>query len=99
MNTLALSGGAQNGITILIAVTISAASLALWLLPVFVAIRRHSPNVTAILWLDLLLGWTFVGWVVALVWALKPPVMYPPPYTQYGPGMPESPGRYGPGHS
>jgi hypothetical protein len=27
-------------------------------------------NFTAILWLNILLGWTLVGWVIALVWAL-----------------------------
>ena len=26
-------------------------------------------NVTAIILLNILLGWTFIGWVVALVWA------------------------------
>jgi RsiW-degrading membrane proteinase PrsW (M82 family) len=100
MNTLALSSGAQNGITVGVWLLISAAAIGLWLLPVFVAIRRHSPNVNQVLVVDLLLGWTFVGWVVALVMALKPlPVLYPPPYTQHGPGMPESPGHHGPGHN
>jgi hypothetical protein len=27
-------------------------------------------NFTAILWLNILAGWTFVGWIIALVWAL-----------------------------
>lgn len=30
----------------------------------------HKKNVGAILTLNLLLGWTFIGWVVALVWAM-----------------------------
>ena len=29
----------------------------------------HKKNCTAILVLNLFLGWTFLGWVVALVWA------------------------------
>lgn len=31
---------------------------------------RGKRNAGAIFALDLLLGWTFVGWVIALVWAL-----------------------------
>jgi uncharacterized membrane protein len=30
----------------------------------------HKKNVAAIFALNLFLGWTFIGWVVALVWAL-----------------------------
>lgn len=30
---------------------------------------RHKKNATAIFMLNLFLGWTFIGWVVALVWA------------------------------
>jgi hypothetical protein len=38
--------------------------------PSLVAYHRGHPNAMAIFALNLLLGWTFVGWVVALVWAL-----------------------------
>lgn len=41
-----------------------------YLVPWFVAARRNHPNTTAIAALNLLLGWTFLGWVAALVWAL-----------------------------
>jgi membrane protein CcdC involved in cytochrome C biogenesis len=41
----------------------------LYLLPTFVAMGRHHHNALAIGILNLLLGWTFVGWVVALVWS------------------------------
>lgn len=43
---------------------------ALYMLPGMVASARHHANVNAIVALNLLLGWTFIGWVVALVWAL-----------------------------
>jgi hypothetical protein len=49
------------------------ATLALLLLypvPAFIAFMRGHPNRFAILALDLLVGWTFLGWVAALVWAL-----------------------------
>jgi len=34
-------------------------------------IGRHKANAGAIFILNLLLGWTVIGWVVALVWALS----------------------------
>jgi len=46
------------------------ALLFLYLLPWFVALGRGHPQAGAILTLDLLLGWTILGWVGALVWAL-----------------------------
>ena len=43
--------------------------LFLYFLPAFLA--RHKSNFTAILVLNLLAGWTFIGWIIALVWALS----------------------------
>ena len=43
-------------------------SLFLYFIPAIVG--RNKGNATAIFWLNFLLGWTMVGWVVALVWAL-----------------------------
>jgi len=101
MSALALSSGAQSGITILVVLLISAVSIGLWLLPVFVAVRRRSPNVNQVMVVDLLLGWTLVGWVVALVMALKPlPQPLPPPYMPVAgppPGTRNGPGQW-PGH-
>ena len=39
----------------------------IYFLPSYVG--RNKKNATAILVLNLFLGWTFIGWVVALVWA------------------------------
>lgn len=47
-----------------------AALVPLYLLPAYVAYRRGHRNSVAILALNLLLGWTLLGWTVALVWAL-----------------------------
>jgi hypothetical protein len=43
---------------------------AIYFAPTIIANARHKRNVGAIFVLNLLLGWTFIGWVVALVWAL-----------------------------
>jgi hypothetical protein len=40
-----------------------------YLLPAIVAAVRRHHNENAIFILNVLLGWTFVGWVVALVWS------------------------------
>ena len=42
---------------------------AIYMIPTWVAERRKHKNKGAILVLNLLLGWTMIFWVVALVWA------------------------------
>lgn len=42
-----------------------------YFIPTIIAYSRKKANRLAILALNALLGWTIVGWVVALVWALK----------------------------
>lgn len=43
--------------------------VALYFLPLIIAAWRNMPNAVAISVLNVVAGWTFVGWVVALVWA------------------------------
>ena len=45
--------------------------ITLYVLPWAIAKGREHKNTAAICALNLLLGWTFIGWVVALVWALS----------------------------
>lgn len=42
-----------------------------YFLPAIVASRYQHSRQPAILFLNILLGWTVVGWVVALWWALR----------------------------
>jgi hypothetical protein len=42
----------------------------LYFLPAIIAAVRHTHNSTGILLLNIFLGWTLIGWVVALVMAL-----------------------------
>lgn len=42
-----------------------------YLLPFSVALWRGHGDITKIFLLNLLLGWTIIGWVVSLLWALK----------------------------
>jgi len=53
-----------------------------YFLPTIVAVRKRKLNVESIIALNLLLGWTLVGWVVALVWATsvdRPALQQAPP--------------------
>ena len=43
--------------------------LLLYFLPALLA--RHKSDFSSIFLLNLFLGWTFIGWVIALVWALS----------------------------
>lgn len=43
----------------------------IYFLPAIVAKVRNQKNFISILILNLFLGWSLIGWVVALVWAFK----------------------------
>ncbi|MDQ0393127.1 superinfection immunity protein [Labrys monachus] len=49
--------------------TLLAIILLFYFLPWVIALLRGHRNSTAIFVLNLFLGWTFIGWVVALVWS------------------------------
>lgn len=61
-------------------------SLFLYFLPAFLA--RNKPNFTSILILNILAGWTFIGWIIALVWAISSDSQRP----VAGPAQPSQPG-------
>lgn len=49
------------------------AVVALYLAPYLIAKGRKSPNVQSVLVVNLFLGWTLIGWVVALAMAYRDP--------------------------
>lgn len=50
-------------------VLLMAIVIAIYFLPVIIAAIRNMRHAVAISVLTVVAGWTFVGWVVALVWA------------------------------
>ena len=46
-------------------------SLAVYFVPVIIAYVRKHNNVLAITLLTIFLGWTFFGWLAAVLWALN----------------------------
>lgn len=66
---------AASTIQVVIALGTISGVLCIYFVPAYVG--RHKQNATAILVLNIFLGWTFIGWVGALVWALTndvPPI-------------------------
>ncbi len=57
-----LAGDAATGLAI-------ALILGIYFLPDWIAQSRGHPNRGSIFILNLFLGWTFLGWVAALIWA------------------------------
>ena len=43
----------------------------MYFLPSIVALARNKRDIAGIVLLNFFLGWTMIGWVVALVWAVK----------------------------
>jgi hypothetical protein len=48
----------------------------LYFLPFIVTLARSKRDVLGIFLLNFFLGWTVIGWVVALIWATKQDVVY-----------------------
>jgi hypothetical protein len=44
--------------------------LALYFLPTIIVLARRKKNVLGPILVNVLLGWTVIGWIVALIWAL-----------------------------
>jgi hypothetical protein len=66
--------------------------LALHFLPSIVAGFRHAHHFGWILVINLFLGWTVIGWIVALIWAFVDApryfvAYYPPPPPPYNSGL------------
>jgi hypothetical protein len=73
------------------AVLFFVAAPALYLLPLYEAWRRQHRSLAALAALNVLLGWTLLGWVGALVWALASPAAAAP-----APAPPPAPWPPGP---
>lgn len=58
-------------ISVILSVIVTICTLG-YTLPWMVAALRGKSNAWAIFWFNLLLGWTVVGWVIALILAVGP---------------------------
>lgn len=55
--------------SLLLVLIIISISLVVYFVPTIIAVRRQHKNAMAIVVLNIFLGWTFIGWVVTLVWS------------------------------
>jgi hypothetical protein len=46
------------------------ALVGVYILPILIAARRKHPQIAPITLITLLLGWTVIGWIVALIWSV-----------------------------
>lgn len=58
-------------VTVIVLSNIALASGALYLLPVLIGWIRRVPDIGAVAAINILLGWTLVGWAAALAMALR----------------------------
>lgn len=62
---------AALGVAMIFAVIIIIISIPIYFLPSILAYRKQHINKIAILILNIFLGWTLIGWVGSLVWAVS----------------------------
>jgi len=43
----------------------------MYFLPSIIALARSKRDIAGIILLNFFLGWTMIGWIVALIWAVK----------------------------
>ena len=80
--------------THLIILFIMTPMFAVGLLPILVAGMRSAKNFGWIFAINLFLGWTLVGWVVALIWAFRDDPKYLPAYAPPSPPTSTPPPPY-----
>jgi hypothetical protein len=60
--------GSGDGFVLLIVVLLATS---FYFLPTIIAVLRHVPNVGSVAVINTFLGWTFIGWIVALSMAAR----------------------------
>ena len=77
------ASGSDGGVGLVVIVVI----IGVYMLPTIVGAVRKVVNIGSVFAINLLLGWTLVGWAVALAMALRtnPPYAYHPSAWQQGP--------------
>ncbi len=63
----------RDSIVILSTVLGGILAVLIYLLPSYLAFKRKHPNKIGVTLLNIFLGWTFLGYLIALIWALYPP--------------------------
>lgn len=81
---------------VLLAIVLLGLGISAYFFPTIVGAARDAPLVGAVAIVNLFLGWTFLGWVVALAMAVSGDSHKRPPLPQYPPMMPPGGGGHFP---
>jgi hypothetical protein len=71
MNVLAAATTTEGGGNVLLGLLLWAAIIVSYWIPTIVALVRHVPNKGSVIVINAFLGWTIVGWVIALAMAVR----------------------------
>lgn len=63
------NGHGHEADTFAISTVLAWIAIAFFLIPTLIAYRRNHPSKLAISLVNLLLGWSGIGWIVALIWS------------------------------
>jgi|ERR1700722_20013399 hypothetical protein len=59
---------------VLVVLSLALAAAGIYFLPLFVAVRHTRRNFVALALFNIVVGWTIIGWVAAMVWARHPEI-------------------------
>lgn len=65
------AGAAVAGVSVAVVLALGAAGLLFYFAPTAIALLRGHANTASIAVVNLFLGWSLVGWVVALAWSFS----------------------------
>ena len=65
------SDAGTEGLGVFVLLMLFVIAVAAYFLPTLIAISREHSNVSSIALCNFFFGWTFVGWVISLVWSFS----------------------------
>lgn len=77
-------------VSVVISVVLIATMVTMYFLPALVAFGLHRQHAGAIIVLNAIAGWTFFGWIAAVVWACADPSLPPTLPATWRPQSPTS---------
>jgi hypothetical protein len=72
MHLAAAASGNVSAGQMIVSLIVLLILIGMYFVPTIVAFFRHVPNVIQIAVLNFFLGWSVIGWIIALIWALRP---------------------------
>lgn len=66
-----LAATQNDGSSVLVLLALIAGGFVAYFLPAFIARFRGHPSINSITIVNLFLGWSLIGWVIALAWSFS----------------------------